>query len=237
MKNHSKNKVSEVLKSTCAAAAVATCWGVGQQAEAGISIADIIEDNFLLEVSSSTNITDLVLIYGNAASGSISTNDLFFESLPDITTGSLSQTVFLNGSFFIDGLLQASPDELVYTIIGNYSDPTNPDIDEQSGVGIGIGFFEGIIGDEFSDVFPTFAETDIIDALATDNFETLGDFFVEAHDNNLVIFNDDQDSGALINFSQANNVGTVSLSPVPEPGSVALLIAGGLLTASRRKRS
>ena len=237
MKNHSKNKVSEVLKSTCAAAAVATCWGVGQQAEAGISIADIIEDNFLLEVSSSTNITDLVLIYGNAASGSISTNDLFFESLPDITTGSLSETVFLNGSFFIDGLFQASPDELVYTIIGNYSDPTNPDIDEQSGVGIGIGSFEGIIGDEFSDVFPTFAETDIIDALATDNFETLGDFFVEAHDNNLVIFNDDQDSGALINFSQANNVGTVSLSPVPEPGSVALLIAGGLLTASRRKRS
>ncbi len=236
MKNHSKNKVSEVLKSTCAAAAVATCWGVGQQAEAEfISIA--IEDNFLLEVSSSTDITDLVLIYGNASSGFISTSDLFFESLPDITTGSLSQTVFLEGPLLIDGFLQASPDELVYTIIGNYSDPTNPDIDEQSGVGIGIGFFEGIIGDEFSDVFPTFAETDIIDALATDNFETLGDFFVEAHDNNLVIFNDDQDSGALINFSQANNVGTVSLSPVPEPGSVALLIAGGLLTASRRKRS
>ena len=149
MKNHSKNKVSEVLKSTCAAAAVATCWGVGQQAEAefiSIGIEDIIEDNFLLEVSSSTDITDLVLIYGNASSGFISTSDLFFESLPDITTGSLSQTVFLNGPLLIDGFLQASPDELVYTIIGNYSDPTNPDIDEQSGVGIGIGFFEGIIG-------------------------------------------------------------------------------------------
>ena len=232
MNHHPKN----VIKSVCASAVVATCWGIGQQAEAEV-ISIGIEDNFLLEVSSSTDISDLVLIYGNASSGVISTSDLFFEPLPDITSGSLSQTVFLDGPLLIDGFFQASPDELVYTIIGNYSDPTNPDTNEQSGVGIGIGSIEGIIGDEFSDVFPDFAETDIIEALEDDNFEILGNFFVEAHDDNLVIFNDFLDSGALINFSQANNVGTVSLSPVPEPGSVALLIAGGLLAASRRKRS
>ena len=113
--------------------------------------------------------------------------------------------------------MQATPDELVYTIIGNYSEPTNPDINEQSGVGIGIGSFEGIIGDEFSDVFPSFAETDIINALATDNFEILGDFFVGAHDNDLVIFSDFQDSGALINFSALRI--TLSYFVEPNPGT------------------
>ena len=231
MNHQSKN----VIKSACASAVVATCWGIGQQAEAQLVIG--FEDNFLLEVSSSTGISDLVLIYGNASSGFISTNDLFFEPLPDITSGSLSQTVFLSGPFIIDDLFQAAPEELVYTIIGNYSDPTNLDPNEQSGVGIGIGSFQNIIGDEFSEVFSSFTETEIIDALVNENFTTLGNFFVDAHDDGLVIFNDFQDSGALINFSQANTVGSVSLSPIPEPGSLALLIAGGLLAVSRRKRS
>ena len=213
-------------KAACVAAAVATCWAVGQQARAQLQTGR----PGTVTLNASTPVTDLYLLYGDNGSG----GDNFFATiaLPDAPTGQLVQQVTL--------VEQQFSTDTRFTVIGIYSDPNNPDPDERSGVSLTSNLFDVTPGvSEFSDVFST-DEATVFNALRNDDELTLVIFFQDNFSNFAgggvfgTIADNTVATGPQFNFSTADLTGTASLA-IPEPASLVLLAMGLPMLMKRRR--
>jgi hypothetical protein len=95
---------------------------------------------------------------------------------------------------------------------------------------------DGIIGSDWSTVFPSHAEPDIYTAMVNNDFATLEAFAWDARESITTAL--DVDS-YLVGFSAGQEIGNAvvdSITPVPEPGSVSLLMTLGLLPTLLRRR-
>ncbi len=225
-----KIKRNSKLKTACAAAAVATCWGVGQQAQA----VPVEMSPASITLTPTTAISDLYFLYGVGYSGTTG----YAIELDDAVIGENTYNVMLDVDEFV-----RDSGEFFYTVIGVYSDPSNPDAGERSGVSITLSEDNAetrITNSEtFEDYFGVdFTEADIQTALENDTVSTLIDFFVYHLPTAFVDLNF-ANSGTQVNFSEADFGGSVSLLPsIPEPTTAMLLCTGaGVLALGRRKRA
>ncbi len=217
---------TNVFKSACAMATVATCWGVGQQASG--QTLEIQSEAFASYTGDATiPISSFYLLYGNGNSGFINFSDIFLAPLPDAMDGMMLKNV----------TLQTIPNEFQYTLIGLYSDSANPDPNERFGVSVTLDsdFLAGRVGSEFGDVFSGTSEADLIAALAGEDTTAIKTFFQDNYGSGLFV-NTYGESGTQLNFSTGNIVGSALLSPVPEPGASVLLGVSALLVSFRRRR-
>jgi hypothetical protein len=183
----------------------------------------------VVTLTSTTPVSDIYLLYSNGSSG-FPLNPTAV-SLGDAPTGVLTTSVTLSEP--------ADLFEFEYTIIGVYSDPTNPDADEQMGVSMtfdanDVAF---ILGDEYEDVFPEGpTESEVITALQTDDTSVLLDLFEQNFFFGL--FPDAyNEAGTQVNFSTADISGSAFVG-VPEPASIGLVLAGvGVMCARRRRHA
>lgn len=216
----SVTRSANVKKAACAAAAVATCWAVGQEAHA-LDTPISLTSPATVSITPTDPLSNLYLVYGIGLSGT-STYSL---KLADTVAGGTTTTY--NVTLDIPAFDRDSS-EFVYTLLGVTNASTTPGVsilltNDNANSAI-------TDGSEYTDLFFE-PKADLITALQTDDTPALEQFL--EFELFSIGFLQSGDSGTLVNFSTATNGGSASL--VPEPGSLALLGLGGLLIARRRR--
>ena len=218
------------LKAACAAATVVACWGVSQSAQAQVEVPAGM--NAVVQVNFTNPVSDLYLLYNQQSSGI----DVYSDAIElgvaaagpgvyNVNLVEMTENNFVSSEFY-------------YSVVGVYSDPTNPDPDERSGISltleIGDGPFDNpiVLNRTFDEIYGSrISESALIDALQTDDITTLESFGRENQFGGLN-FNE---LGTQINFSEADFGGTALLT-IPEPAAGALLAFGAIWTLGRRRR-
>ncbi len=220
------SSLNKNLKAACAATAVATCWGVGQQAQALV----VIEPMGISGTISPTTkgLTHVYLFYASNASG-------FMQNfaLPDAPAG-------VTTSYFVNAALTGSPE--TYTIMGVY--------DKTAGlISISLGGINAI-GNSFDATFDSpgfdFTEATIASALISGNLGQGNDAGSPAQLAQTLSFNQNGygtfnvttpktgEVSTLISFSDGALDGS-AFAAVPEPGAAGLVGLGGLVLLFRRR--
>ncbi len=214
-------RLKKGIKSACLTAALVTCWQVGQPAPA-LAVIDL---KFSGEVSPTVNdVSHLWLIYGSNYTASL--YDWQAVKLGDFTAGQTSSfTVFgevENGFNFKWGVAGLYGD----TSGGQYTEGVN---------GVTLGLPEIDEGETWDSHVFTTIDT-MFDYLLNDNGDDLAasHFMYPYYDND---FYSDGTISNLFDFSTATANGDMTLEYeiVPEPITIILLGAGGIVVLRRRR--
>jgi hypothetical protein len=213
------------LKTACLAAALTTCWGIGQTAQAELQYGDEITMHFTGTVSPDTNdLYQVYLLYGTGSS------DVYYGywalKLGDFTVGG-------DNSFSVYGTANYH-DSLFWAVAGLYGDLGGGVYEEgTNGVTLGTQVWEGLPWDEYwvpeADMF-TYLLTDDEPQLCS-NADNIGGLHWDSLETSSTY--------DLFDFSTASNNGQIYLESVivPEPITVVMLGSGWLLVvASRRQK-
>lgn len=209
------------LRTACVTAALATCWNVGQTAQA-----EIVEFSGMVSPTEN-DISHLFLIYGTGYSQTIQNLDSI--NLGDFSAGqSTPFTVF-------DSI--GGGREFFWFAAGLYGDISSGQyIEGVNGVTLGI---DGTEGDLWSSYFSE-SEEGVFSQLLNDQPGTLGitsgwwEGWNVDYDSYLEVV----DMSALYDFSQASDNGQIYIESevVPEPITILLFGSGGIFVLYSRHR-
>jgi len=221
------------VKTACLTAVLVTCWGVGQSVKATPNFGDQVVVKCNGTISPTTN--DLSHVYLLYATGSSGWFGKFFVGLGNIIAGhSVPFVCNVDTEYYWD---------VGWAILALYGDTSGGQYDENLN-GVTVTFYSpSFEGQTWTNVFGSHREEeDWFDCLFNDDISGLDTLLCSGYYGCPNPYNSDSyldfdDSGHLFDFSTASYNGTVDIHSeiVPEPVTVLLVGAGGIIVWRRRR--
>jgi len=212
------------IRTACLTAVLATCWQVGQPAQA---LATIVPVRFSGTVSPAENdVSHLFLIYGTGYS---SIGNIWAVKLGDFLVGQTNP--------FSVTVTTHDAQSLFWFVAGLYGDISSGQYTEgTNGVTAGVYATEGDLWDEHISINEATFFTDLLN----DDSGKLASYATWRHPWHVDYLAglEITASSPLFDFSQASNNGQISFESqiVPEPVTIVLLGTGGLFVLYRRRK-
>ncbi len=218
LRRERRGKRLRKLKAACLSLGLATAWGVEAQADTMVSI----------DLAPTVSLQDAVVVFGN----NVSTATGFY--LGDIPYGITTNIVkrFESGDWryeFINEreyLVNGSSPNVGYALLAAYDDDGTP------GVVVSCPDDGPVVAmQEWADIFWNITEAQALDGLSHGYADTrFGNYYSD-------IMNTDYGTQAtLVSFSTAADVGTITVTVVPEPATWGLVAGAVGIAALARRR-
>jgi len=213
------------LRTACVAAALATCWNVGQSAKAAYQNGDIVNVQFSGTISPTVNdLSHVFLIYCTGTSGSRSSMNVL--KLGDFAAGETS-TFSVTGEAVYDSVLY-------FLVAGVYGDITAGQYTEgTNGVTLNKNY-----SSIWNNIIGTTEET-MFEYLCNDNVSALTGLAHSGYYNySYIMYLEGTRSINLYDFSDPteNGTGSITATIVPEPITILLFGSGGVWIIRRWRR-
>ncbi len=221
------------LKTACLTVTLATCWGVGQQAQAAEielqNTVDMYRFTGIVEPTAN-DLSKLLLIYGTGNSY-IFTDGPYVVSIGDFSAGAST-------SFDVTGEACAGERELWWMAVGLYGDISSGKYNTDGSNGVTVSLNPSSAGYNWNSIFDTSDEETVFDYVYNEDIENLK---IWAASEEKLQYDSDyeyefSDSCTLYDFSEATANGTITfdVQVVPEPVSVILAGIGGIMVMRKR---